>query len=352
MDNQQLQCLEQLLSIPSPSGEERAAARFWRERAKAFADEVRLDVSGNSIAALQGEAPRVLLAAHLDEIGLMVTHVDEDGTLYFDEIGHAEPPVLVGQRVRLMGKKGDLSGVIVKRFAYFDDGERSKSETKLQDLWIDIGARDRGEALELVQVGTAGVIDAPVKHFPNRRLVARGLDNRLGAFVVLESLRRLAGARPKATVIAAATVQEEISHAGAHTITYDLKPDVALVVDMTYATDHPQADQKKYGDIRLGGGPVFSPGSANTRKVYELLIETAERERIAYGLQATPISTGTDADVVFRSRAGVATGLISIPCRYMHTPNEMVELDDIEATVELICAFVRALPGNEDFLPE
>ena len=352
MEDQQLQFLEHLLETPSPSGEERAAARIWREEAKGFADEVRVDVNGNSIATLHGEAPRLLLAAHLDEIGLMLTHIDEDGMLYFDEIGEAEASILVGQRVRLVGKSGDVLGVIAKRCAYFEQEGEPKSEPKLQDMWIDIGARDSGQALERVQVGTAGVLDAPVKHFPNQRLVARGLDNRLGAFIILESLRRLAEARPKATVIAAATVQEEISHAGAQTVAYELKPEVAIVVDMTYATDHPEADQKKYGDIRLGGGPVFSPGSANNPRLYELLIETAEREGIAYSVQATPSSTGTDADVVFMSRAGIPVGLISIPCRYMHTPNEMVEWGDVDATVKLICAFVRALPEEGNYLPE
>jgi putative aminopeptidase FrvX len=352
MDNRQLRLLETLLSTPGPSGEERAVARIWREEAEDFADEVHVDVCGNSIAVLQGDAPRLLLAAHIDEIGLMLTHIDEDGTLYFGEIGDTEAPILVGQRVRLLGRNGDVLGVVVKKFRYSEEGQESKDEIKIQDLWIDIGVRDRAEALEIVQVGTVGVIDAPVKHFPNQRLVARGIDNRVGAFTILESLRRLAGARPRATVIAAATVQEEISHAGAQTITYDLKPDMALVVDMTYATDHPEADRKQYGDIRLGGGPVFSPGSANNPKVYGLLVETAEREEIAYSLQATPASTDTDADVVFMSRAGIATGLISIPCRYMHTPNEMVELGDVEATINLICAFVRALSVDINFLPE
>lgn len=352
MDDQQLRFLERLLSTPGPSGGERAVARIWREQAKKFADEAHVDVCGNSIAVLQGDAPRLLLTAHLDEIGLMLTHIDEDGMLYFGEIGQTESSVLVGQRVRLLGRNGDALGVIAKKFRYFEEGQESKGEISIQDLWIDIGVRDRAEALEIVQVGTVGVIDVPLSHFPNQRLVARGIDNRVGAFAVLESLRRLAGARPRATVIAAATVQEEISYAGAQTVAYDLKPEVAIVVDMTYATDHPEADRKQYGDIRLGGGPVFSPGSANNPKVYELLVRTAEREGIAYSVQATPSKTDTDADVVFMSRAGIATGLISIPCRYMHTPNEMVELGDVEATIELICAFVRALPENEDFLPD
>lgn len=351
MNERSIAFLKRLLSAPGPSGDEAAPARAWREEAMTFADEVRADVRGNSYAVLNGAegAPRVLLAGHIDEIGLMITHVDEEGYLWFAPIGGWDPQVLVGQRVRLLGKQGDVLGVIGKKAIHLMKPEERDKASKIEDLWIDIGAQNREEALARVRVGASGVIDAPAYDFPNGRIVSRSIDNRIGAFTVLEALRLLAQARPVATVAAVATVQEEITFAGAHTSAFSFAPQAAIVVDVTHATDHPDANKRRSGNVKLGGGPVISRGSAGSPVVFDMLVGLAEREGIPYAVEANPRATGTDADAIHLSRGGVATGVISIPNRYMHSPNEMIALSDVENAAKLIAAFARELTPQTDF---
>lgn len=351
MNQHSLDLLKRLLATPGPSGDEAAAARVWRDEAATFADQVQTDVRGSTIATLEGGHPRVLLAGHIDEIGLMISYIDDDGFLSFAAVGGWDPQVLVGQRVRLLGRQGDVIGVIGKKAIHLMKGDERDKVSKIDTLWIDIGARDRAEAQERVRIGSTGVIDAPVYEFPNGRIVSRSIDNRIGAFTVLEALRLLAQDRPSATVAAVATSQEEITFAGAHTTAFSFAPDVAIAVDVTFATDHPSSDKHQYGDVKLGGGPVLSRGSANSPVVYDMLLEIAEREGIPFSLQITPSYTGTDADAIHRARGGVAAGVISIPNRYMHSPNEMIELSDVEQAARLIAAFVRSLSATTDFIP-
>jgi endoglucanase len=352
MDESRLAFLRRLLSTPGPSGDEAAAARVWREEARTFADSVRADVAGNSFALLEGGSPRVLLAGHIDEIGLMVSHIDDQGFLFFAAVGGWDSQVLVGQRVRLLGKNGEVVGVIGKKPIHLiKPDERSKAST-IEQMWIDIGVTSRAEALEHVRVGSVGVIDAPLYELPNRRLVSRSLDDRIGAYVVLEALRLLSADRPTATVAAVATTQEEITFGGATTAAYSFEPQVAIAVDVTFATDHPDSEQRQWGDVKLGGGPALSRGSANSPLVYERLIAVAEAEEIPYSVQISPRYTGTDADAIFLSRGGVATGVVSVPNRYMHSPNEMVHLDDVANAARLIAAFVRSLRSADEFVPQ
>ncbi len=351
MNEHTLTFLKQLLSTPGPSGDEAAVARIWRTEAETIADEVSVDVRGNSFAVLNGGAPRVLLAGHIDEIGLMVSYIDDDGFLSFSAIGGWDSQVLVGQRVRLLGRHGDVMGVIGKKPIHLMDDDEEKKVSKIKDLWIDIGAHNRVEAAERVRVGTVGVLDAAVYEFPNGRIVSRSIDDRIGAFTVLEALRLLAEDRPTATVAAVATCQEETSFAGAQTAAFRYDPHVAIAVDVTFATDHPGADKKQHGDVKLGGGPVLARGAANSPAVYSRLLDLAEREGIPYSVQITPRYTGTDADVIHVARGGVATAVVSIPNRYMHSPNEMVELADVEHAATLIAAFVRSLSPDTDFVP-
>ncbi len=343
--------LKRLLSTPGPSGDEAAVARIWRTEAETIADEVSVDVRGNSFAVLKGGAPRVLLAGHIDEIGLMVSYIDDDGFLSFSAIGGWDSQVLVGQRVRLLGRHGDVVGVIGKKPIHLMEDDEEKKVSKIKDLWIDIGVRNREEAAERVRVGTVGVLDAAVYEFPNGRIVSRSIDDRIGAFTVLEALRLLSHDRPTATVAAVATCQEETSFAGAQTAAFRYDPHVAIAVDVTFATDHPGADKKQHGDVKLGGGPVLARGAANSPAVYGRLLDLAEREGIPYSVQITPRYTGTDADVIHVARGGVATAVISIPNRYMHSPNEMVELADVEHAAKLIATFVRSLSPDTDFVP-
>lgn len=354
MNQHAIDFLMQLLGTPGPSGDEAAVARVWRAEAKTFADDVRADVRGNSFAVLNGQAgaPRVLLAGHIDEIGIMVTHIDDEGFLWFNTIGGWDAQVLVAQRVVLLGRQGHVAGVIGKKAIHVMKPEDRDRASKIEDLWIDIGAKNRDEALAQVRVGTAGVIDAPALRLPNDRIVSRSIDNRIGAFTVLEALRLLAAERPVATVAAVATSQEEITFAGAHTAAFSFEPQVSIVVDVTHATDHPEANRRRNGHVPLGGGPALSRGSAVSPMVFDMLVEIAERDGIPFSLEASPRYTGTDADAIHTSRGGVAAGVVSIPNRYMHSPNEMIQLSDVDNAAKLIAAFVRSLSAESRFIPE
>ena len=231
--------------------------------------------------------------------------------------------------------------------------EERDQVSKISSLWIDIGAKSKKDAERRVRVGDPAVLAAPSVELPNKRLTSRSIDNRIGAFVVLEALRLLSRRRPKASIHAVATAQEEISWTGggARTSATSIDPDVALVVDLTHATDHPNADKKRHGDCCLGGGPVISRGSAANPKVVEMLIDVAESQKIPYTLAAAPGDTGTDADSIYCARQGIATGLVSIPNRYMHSPNEMVDLRDVDRAAKLLAAFARKVTPKTDFTP-
>jgi len=355
VDVRSVEFLRQLLDAPGPSGFEARPARVWRAEAERVADEVAADVSGNSLATLNPDgSPRVMLAGHIDEIGLMVTHIDEEGYLYVEGIGGWDPQVLVGQRVKLLSRDGDVPGVVGKKPIHLMKGDEKEKASKVTDLWVDIGAADR-EAVKRrgVRVGDPAVIDAPLLELSEDLIASRAIDNRIGAFVVLEALRLLAEDRPSASVTAVATTQEEIGYqgGGARTSAYRLEPQVALVVDVTFATDAPGVEKKELGEHKLGGGPVLSRGSAVHPVVFDRLVDAAEREGIPYTIAAQARFTATDADSIYLSRAGVATGLISVPNRYMHSPNEVVSRTDLEYAARLMAAFVRDLSTDTDFVP-
>jgi endoglucanase len=346
--------LHRLLDAPGPSGFETGPARVWREEAGTFVDRVSTDISGNSIAAVNPDAaPRVMFAGHIDEIGLMVVHVDDDGYLYFSTIGGWDPQVLVGQRVHVITKKGPLDGVIGKRAIHLIKQEERDRSSKVTDLWIDIGAKSKADAVRRVRVGDPAVLAAKAVELPNRRLVSRSIDNRIGAFVALEALRTLSRRPPKSACFAVATTQEEIAWTGggARTSAAGIDPQVAIVVDVTHATDHPNVEKKEHGDVRLGGGPVLSRGSAVNPVVFDMLVETAEAEKIPYSIQAAPRDTGTDADAIHLAHHGIPTGLVSVPNRYMHSPNEMVDLADLERAAKLLAGFARRVTPKVDFTP-
>lgn len=346
-----LEFLKKLLDAPGPSTEEVRPARVWREEAQTFADDLYSDVRGNTFAVLNGGAPRVLLAGHIDEIGLIVTYIDDDGFLYFKGVGGWDPQVLVGQRIRLLGKNGDLIGVIGKKAIHLMKPEEREKASKLEDLWIDIGVKNRDEALTHLRVGTVGVIDGGMHEMPHNRVVSRSIDNRIGAYTVLEALRLLSQNRPSATVAAVATTQEEISLAGAMTSAFSFDPLVAIAVDVTHATDYPTSDKKLSGEAKLGGGPALTCGSVNSPVVFDMLTAIAEREGIPYTVKVATPASGTDADTIYKTRGGIASAVISIPNRYMHSPNEMIQMDDVQNAASLIAAFCRALTAEMDFIP-
>src|SRR5829696_2747194 len=342
--------LKRLLSTPGPSGNEGAAARVWREEAGGFA-EVGGDRMGNSFATLNaGGSPRVMLSGHIDEIGLMVTHIDEEGLLRFTGVGGWDPQVLVGQRVRLQTRDGEVMGVVGKKAIHVMEPEERKKVSEIKNLWLDIGAKDGDEAKGMVRVGDVGVVDQDLLELPNGRIASRSLDNRMGAFVVLEALRLLSEEEVSAEVVAVASVQEEIGLYGARGAAYGLDPDAAIAVDVTHATDTPGVSKSENGDHALGSGPVIERATNLSPVVSEGLIAAAEKADIAYTLEADSRSTGTDADAIQFTRAGIATGLVSAPNRYMHSPSEVVDLGDLENCARLIAAYVQELDANTDFV--
>ena len=345
--------LRRLVTAPGPSGYEGAPAAVWREAAAEFA-EVSSDAMGSSVARVRGTAqgPLLVLLGHIDEIGLVVTHVDERGFLYFRAVGGWQPDVLLGQRVELLAASGRVPGLVARKARRPPKpGGDPPPRLELEHLHVDIGARDRDEALALVRVGDAAVISAEPLELPNGRLASRSLDNRLGAYVALEAARRVAeaGGAP-GDVAAVAAVQEEVGDfAGSRTSVFGLDPQVALAIDVTGTTDIPEGDPKLRGEVELGGGPVLNRGSTINPKVFELLVETAEAEGIAYSVVVSAGHTSTDMDAAYVSRAGVATGLVSLPTRYIHTPTELVSLEDVEAAVRLVAAFAQRLEPGLDF---
>src|ERR687889_180789 len=343
--------LKSLLSTPGPSGHERAAAEIWRAEAREFA-EVRGDRMGNSFATLNGGgAPRVMLSGHIDEIGLMVTHVEEGGLLRFQGVGGWDPQVLVGQRVLVQTMKGVVPGVIGKKAIHVMEADERKKVSEIKSLWIDIGAKDGEEAKEKVRVGDVTVVDQDILELPNGRVASRSLDNRMGAFVVLEALRLLSEEENfAAEVVAVACVQEEIGLYGARGAAFGLDPDAAIAVDVTHATDTPGIPKNEHGDHSLGSGPVITRAVNLSPIVTDGLVDTAEGEGIPYTLEADSRSTSTDADAIQFTRAGIATGLVSAPNRYMHSPNEIVALEDLENCARLIAAYVKGLKQGTDFV--
>jgi endoglucanase len=344
--------LRSLLTAAGPSGYEAAPAKVWREAAAGFA-EVTSDAMGSSVARVggSGDGPLLAVLGHIDEIGLIVTHVDDDGYVYFRGIGGWRAEVLRGQRIELLSREGPIPGVVARRYAKRPKPGEGQKPTELDDLHIDIGAAGREEALGLVRVGDAAVIAAEPVELPNGRLVSRALDNRLGAYVALEAARLVseAGGAP-GDVAAIAAVQEEVGDfAGARTSTFALEPAVALAVDVTHATDVPGADPKEGGEARLGAGPALNRGSTISPRVFELLAETAEAEGIPFSIEVSTGQTYTDADAAYVSRAGPPTGLVSIPLRYMHSPTEIVSLDDVERAARLVAAFAQRLGPDLDF---
>jgi putative aminopeptidase FrvX len=344
--------LLKLLTAAGPSGYEQAPAAVFREAVGAFA-EVSYDSVGSTVAKVPGTADgrSVAIVGHIDEIGLIVHHVDDDGYLWFTGVGGWDPVILVGQRVEVATRDGVVLGVVGKKPIHLlkTDEDRKKAP-ELKGLHIDIGAKDGDDARSRVRIGDVAVIAGEPTEMPNGRLVSRSLDNRLGCFVALETARLVAeaGGAP-GDVYGTAVAQEEITFAGARTTAFSLRPDVAIAVDVTFATDAPGLDEKELGRHRFGSGPVIGRGSTLDPAVFELLHETAEKEGIPFTVAASARATGTDADAIHLAAAGIPTGVVSIPLRYMHSPVEMVELEDVHNTARLLAAFAQALEPDTDF---
>lgn len=351
MNETSLNFLSKIIKAISPSGFEAEAIKIWKDRTKDFADKVESDIHGNGIAIINAnKKPKIMLAGHIDEVGYMITYIDKEGYLYFSTIGGIDPHIIPGKRVLIKTKKGDILGVVGRKPIHsLEEPERSKV-AKIEQLWIDIGAKDEKEAKSLVEIGDSAVSAQGLEKIGNNNVIGRGFDDKAGAFAVSETLRLLKGKKVKASVYGVATVQEEIGLRGARTSAYSISPDIGIAIDVTFATDFPGMDKKQIGDIKIGGGPVIARGPNINPKIFELMVATAKEEKIPYQIEGISRATGTDANVIQLNQAGVATGLISIPLRYMHTPVELLNLDDLENTAKLLSAFILRINEKSCFM--
>ena len=341
--------LQKLLTAPGPPGHEGRPARVWREAAEGFADDVTTDRLGTTVARVNGAGDHPLMAVvgHIDEIALLVSHVSDKGFLHVVQSGGWDAQVLVGQRVEILTRDGVVPGVVGRKPPHLTDAEERKKAVQLKNVHIAIGAKDGDEARSMVSPGDQAVIAAEPLELPNGRIASRALDNRLGVFVAIEVARRVKEAGGNAgPVCAVAAVQEEIGAHGARVMAYGLEPDLAVVVDVTHATDTPGVDPGELGDHGLASGPVITRGAIVSRAVNDLLDDVAKAEGIECSTEAAGRATGTDADAVHFSREGVPTAVVSIPLRYMHSPVEIVDLADVDATIRLLTALALRLESD------
>ncbi|MBM3854633.1 MAG: M42 family metallopeptidase [Verrucomicrobia bacterium] len=342
--------LADLLHARSPSGYEAEAQTVFDRYVKPAADSYANDALGNRLATLNPRGdPVLMLAGHMDELGLIVTYVNKEGFLYFDTIGGHDLSVISGRRVILQTARGPVKGVTGKRAVHLMDEDDRKKVPKKHEIWIDIGARSKEEALQRVSIGDVATYDHELELFHGSIGTARAFDNKVGAYVVGETLIRLAGAKKKlaAKVVSVATSQEEIGVRGATTSAYLANPHIAVAVDVGHATDHPDCDNRKHGETKLGGGPILCRGANINPRIFERLQAAARRLGLPHQIEADPRPTGTDARAIQVGRAGVATGLVSIPLRYMHTPSEVVDLEDVERCVQLLVEFAQGLAKGD-----
>jgi putative aminopeptidase FrvX len=345
------QLLHALLTALGPSGHEEDAARVWREAAAPFA-EVTTDTLGSSFARVRSGdgAPTLALVGHIDEIGVAVTNIEESGLLSFTTIGGISAEMLMGQRIELLTRNGRIPGAISRKRLQ-PDQIRDRPRPELSDLHIDIGAKDREDAERMVRVGDAAVWNGAPVELPNGRLLSKSLDNRLGAYIALEAARRIAESKDaQIDVVAVAAVQEEIGLYGARAAAYGLDPQVAIAIDVTPSTDYPGGDPRRAGKIELGMGAMIAVGPTLNKHVTDILGDVADAEGIPHAFEVYARTTSTDADEIHLVRAGVPTGLISIATRYLHSPNELCDLDDLESIIQLCVAFAKRLSRDHSFL--
>ncbi|MDF1580536.1 MAG: M42 family metallopeptidase [Desulfuromonadales bacterium] len=355
MHEHDFKLLKELVEAPSPSGYEQPAQRIIRRELEPLADLLETDVMGNVIARIRADrddAPRVMLAGHCDEIGFMVKYIDEQGFIYFAPIGGIDPHLVPGQRVHIHTARQPILGVIGKKPIHMIETKDRDTVLKLKQLFIDIGSSSRAETEELLAVGDPITFAVGLERLGGDRVTSRALDDKMGAYIITRVLRNLhaRGASP-VELIGVSTVQEEVGLRGGATSVYGIKPDVGIAVEVGFATDYPEMDKKDIGHIKIGGGPIIGRGPNINPVLFRLLLETARAEGIPCQVMAAPRATGTDANVMQLSRGGVATALVSVPLRYMHTPVELLSLTDLEHTVQLLTAVLDKIDNKAMFIP-
>ena len=354
MNDRSLAFLKELLQTPSPSGYEQKIQEVVRTWAKPLADEVKTDRHGNVIAAINPEGkPRIMLAGHCDQIALMVQHIDDTGFLYVQPIGGWDMQILLGQNLVVWTKEGPVTGVVSRKAPHLLTNDERNKTPQFQDVWVDIGAKDKKDAEALVTPGDPVTFDLHWREMRNGLFTSPGLDDKVGVWVVMEALSRLrlSATKPQAAVFCVSTVQEEIGLRGATTSAYGIHPAIGIAVDVTHATDTPGNDKKQLGDTKLGNGPVVFRGPNINPHVHERLRKTAEAKEIGIQIRGVPKATGTDANAIQLTRDGVATGLVGIPNRYMHSPVEVVSLEDLDRAAELLAECCLSVTATCDWIP-
>jgi putative aminopeptidase FrvX len=353
MDNESFEFLRALQETPSPSGFEQPVQRIVRQRMEPVADEIRTDVNGNCIVALNPKGtPRVMLAGHCDQIGLMIQYITDEGYIHFASIGGTDAAILPGACLTVHTKNGPVEGVIGRKPIHLmKPEERDKAKIELTDLWLDIGAKNRADAQKRVAIGDPITFKLGLQRLGADLVASPGLDDKVGTFVVMQALRLAARRSPACAILAVSTVQEELGLRGAHTACFGIEPAVGIAVDVSHATDYPGGEKKVMGDITLGKGPIIEVGANINPVVGDLLFKTAQKHRIPHQRCGAPRATGTDANAIQISRAGVAAGLISVPNRYMHTPVEIVSLRDLDNAAKLLAETCLQITDKMDFIP-
>lgn len=352
MHESALQFLRDLLNAPSPSGYERPVQDVVRRYASQFADEVRTDWHGNVTAVVNPNgSPRIMLAGHCDQIGLLVKHIDDKGFLWVHAIGGWDPQVLIGQDVQVWTKTGPVPGVIARKPIHLQSPDDRKSVPEIKNLWVDIAVNDGDEARSLVSIGDPITVTLGFRELRNHMAAAPGMDNKVGAWTVMSAAERVSRRNPKAAVYAVSTVQEEIGLRGVQTSAHQIDPQLGIVVDVTHATDCPTIDENQYGRVKLGKGPVLYRGPNVNPVVLERLVAEATSLEMSVQINALATAASNDAAQLQLTRGGVATGLVCIPNRYMHSPVEIVSLDDLDCAATLIAQFCSSVNSETDFTP-
>jgi len=352
MDKDLKEFFKKLVEAPSPSGFEQPAQEVYRNFVGDFADEVRTDVHGNVTAFKKGKGKyKMMVSGHADEVGFMVKYIDDEGYIYFSTIDGIDFSLLPGLKVDIHSKDAVIRGVIGRKAIHMMERNERDKPVKREDLWIDIGAKDKKEAEKMVSIGDPITYQAGVEELPNDLVLTKATDNKAGVFAIGALLKYLRDTEISVNLYCVSSVQEELGSRGARTSAYGINPDIGLAFDVTTATDHPKTDKKKYGDIALNKGPVISRGANINPIIFNLLIETAKENNINYQISGDPRGTGTDANIMQLTRSGVATGLVSFPNRYMHTPVEIVSYRDLENAIKLGYEFIKKLNDSIDFTP-
>ncbi len=352
MRDQSLDFLRTLVNTPSPVGHEARGQRVWMDYARQFADETFSDAYGNCVAVLnKGGSPRLMMSGHADEIAMAVNYISDEGFVYVRKMGGVDAAITKAQRVVIHTRAGPVKGVVGNVAPHLMKEEKDPKPPKIHDLFIDLGVSSRKAAEKLVRTGDPITLVDEFELLRNDLAVARAFDNRIGTFAVAEALRLLKESRVKlqAEVCAVSNVQEEVGLLGARQIAYSLKPDVALVVDVTHATDYPTVNKPQHGDVRVGGGPTLTHGGCNHPEVVARLEQVAKDRKIPLQHEAMSSTSGTDTDAIFWTRGGIASALVSLPNRYMHSPVEVVSLKDLERIPDLFAAFAASLKKGEEF---